>query len=165
MIGANLVPVVSWKQFSAEEPRIAADVRRRFGASRHHVLATLRRDGSPRLSAIEVHWRDDVLELWSMPGSHKALDLLRDPRMSVHAQPGEASLGEPDVKLSGRALEVADPSERRAWIERAKPASEDSHLFRVEITEVVTTGVDEAAGHLLIKLWRPSRGVVVFRRH
>lgn len=155
--------MTSWQQFAEDAPQIAADVRRRLAASRHHVLATLRRDGSPRVSATELHWRDDRLELWSMPGSRKALDLRADGRFSVHAQPGEASMADPDVKFSGVAVEVTDPDARRRWIEQAGPASTESHLFAVDLTEVVTTAVDE--DHLLIKLWRPTRGVVVFRRY
>ena len=165
MIGANLARMTAWQQFAADAPQIAADVRRRFAASRHHVLATLRRDGSPRVSATELHWRGDQLELWSMPGSRKALDLRADGRFSVHAQPGDASPADPDVKLTGIAAEVTDPRARRFWIEQESPAGTDSHLFRVDLTEVVTTAVDETEQNLLIKLWRPERGVVVFRRY
>ncbi|WP_344685441.1 pyridoxamine 5'-phosphate oxidase family protein [Saccharopolyspora taberi] len=154
---------MTWQQFAADAPQFAVEIRRQFTASRHHVLATLRRDGSPRVSAVELHWSDDQLELWSMPGSRKALDLRADGRFAVHARPGATSAADPDVKLSGVATEVTDPGERRRWIERAAPASTESHLFRVDLTEVVTTAVD--GDHLLIKLWRPARGVVAFRRY
>jgi hypothetical protein len=42
--------MVTWKQFSEEVPALADAVQARFKAHKHHVLATLRKDGSPRVS-------------------------------------------------------------------------------------------------------------------
>ncbi|MDJ0111546.1 pyridoxamine 5'-phosphate oxidase family protein, partial [Rhodococcus erythropolis] len=39
--------MVTWKQFSEEVPALAVAVQARFKAHKHHVLATLRKDGSP----------------------------------------------------------------------------------------------------------------------
>jgi hypothetical protein len=41
------------------------------------TLATLRRDGSPRISGTEVEFTDGQVWLGMMPGSLKALDLRR----------------------------------------------------------------------------------------
>ncbi|GAA0507603.1 pyridoxamine 5'-phosphate oxidase [Saccharopolyspora subtropica] len=155
--------MTTWQEFAAEAPELAAAVRKRFAAARHHVLATVRRDGSPRVSGIEVAWRGPDLTLGSMPGSRKALDLLRDPRCALHANPGDGSMADPDVKVSGRAVEVTG-AEHRAWVAEVQPPSEDSHLFRLDLTEVVSTGVADDQTHLVIRLWRPGQGVRTFRR-
>src|SRR5205823_6748377 len=75
----------AWAVVEAAEPEFAGRVRERFGAFRHHVLATLRKDGAPRLTGLEADFRDGELWLGMMVGSRKALDLRRDPRFSLHA--------------------------------------------------------------------------------
>jgi hypothetical protein len=155
--------MATWQQFTDEAPDLARTVRARFEAASHHVLATLRRDGSPRVSGTEVAWRGPDLTLGSMPGARKALDLRRDGRCAIHANPGDGSMADPDVKISGRAIEVHG-DEHRAWGAEAQPPSPDSHLFRLDLAEVVTTGVSEDQTHLVITLWTESRGVVTFRR-
>lgn len=132
----------SWTDFRAAEPVFADTVRRRFEQYRHHVLATLRTDGSPRLTGMEVDfWRDEP-HLGMMPNSRKALDLRRDPRFSVHANPGpDAEMTDGDVRISGRAVEVTDPAVLARFIEERKPP-EPFHLFRVEPTEVVRVGLE-----------------------
>ncbi|KAA5836275.1 pyridoxamine 5'-phosphate oxidase family protein [Saccharopolyspora hirsuta] len=155
----------TWQEFAEQAPEMAARVRARLESFQHHVLATLRRDGSPRVSGTEVAWRGPDLTFGSMPGSRKAADLLRDARFALHANPGapEDIMGGVDVKLAGRAVEVTG-DEHRAWIEEVKPPSPDSHLFRLELTEVTTTGVSEDQTHLAITRWTPAGGVQTFKR-
>jgi hypothetical protein len=155
--------MTTWQQFAAEAPELAKTVRERLEAAKHHVLATLRLDGSPRVSGTEVGWRGPDLTLGSMPGARKALDLRRDGRFALHANPGDGSMTAPDVKISGRAVEVAG-AEQQAWVEEIKPPSEDSHLFRLELAEVVATGVSDDQTHLVIQLWRPNQPVQTFKR-
>jgi pyridoxamine 5'-phosphate oxidase-like protein len=155
--------MASWKEFEAEAPELAGRVRAAFDAHRHKLLATLRRDGSPRISGIEATFADGELWLGMMPGSRKALDLRRDPRLALHSAsldpPEDDPAGWPgDAKLAGRAVEVSDP----ALKERLAGGSgqpDESHLFRVEVAEVVHTRVGDPADHLVIELWRPGRGV------
>ncbi|MYY06236.1 MULTISPECIES: pyridoxamine 5'-phosphate oxidase family protein [unclassified Streptomyces] len=153
----------SWTDFRAAEPVFADTVRRRFEQYRHHVLATLRTDGSPRLTGLEVDfWRDEP-HLGMMPNSRKALDLRRDPRFSVHANPGpDAEMADGDVRISGRAVEVTDPDVLARFIEERKPP-EPFHLFRVEPTEVVRVGL-EGGDTLVIGTWRPGRPLRTIRR-
>jgi hypothetical protein len=90
------------------------------------VLATLRRDGSPRVSGIEVEFTDGELVMGMMPGSVKAQDLRRDPRLSLHAAsedpPHDASRWLGDAKISGRAVEVGAPADE----------DEPAHRFKVD---------------------------------
>ncbi|MFI2214596.1 pyridoxamine 5'-phosphate oxidase family protein [Streptomyces sp. NPDC020141] len=144
----------SWADFLAAEPELAATVRARFERHRHHVLATLRKDGSPRVTGLEVIFREGELWLGMMPGSVKALDLRRDPRLAVHANPGaDDSMDGGDVKIAGRAAEVLDAAEIARFGD-AIGQPPPFHLFRVTLTEVVRTSV--RGDHLLIQSWRPG---------
>jgi hypothetical protein len=89
--------MATWEDFLAEAPQLAAAVRRGFEAAKHHVLATLRRDGSPRVSGTEVDFRGPDLVLGSMGGARKAADLRRDGRFALHAHPGD-DMDQGDVK-------------------------------------------------------------------
>jgi hypothetical protein len=75
----------SWREVEAEVPELAARARRFLDAHVHKTLATLRRDGSPRISGTEVDFADGELWLGSMWRSLKALDLQRDPRFALHS--------------------------------------------------------------------------------
>ncbi|GAB3342798.1 pyridoxamine 5'-phosphate oxidase family protein [Micromonospora halotolerans] len=75
-----------WSDLVASEPDFAARVRARFAVRKHGTMATLRRDGSPRISGTEFDFADDgQLRLGSMAGALKALDLRRDPRVALHS--------------------------------------------------------------------------------
>ncbi|WP_079064605.1 pyridoxamine 5'-phosphate oxidase family protein [Streptomyces sp. NRRL F-4489] len=151
-----------WAASEAVEPEFAAAVRERFGAYRHHVLATLRKDGSPRLSGLEADFRYGELWLGMMIGSRKALDLRRDPRFALHANPGGGTdLAEGDVRLSGRAVEVTDPGLKARYAAAVKPP-EPFHLYRAELTEVVRTSVEPP--FMKVESWRPGRPLRTIRR-
>ncbi|MFJ4711127.1 pyridoxamine 5'-phosphate oxidase family protein [Streptomyces sp. NPDC088785] len=155
----------NWSAFRAAEPDLATTVEDRFGAFTHHVLATLRKDGSPRTCGLEVRFLDGELWLGMMAGSLKALDLLRDPRCALQANPGEGtSMGGGDVRVSGRALLVEDePTVGRYTGQVAVPDPSSFHLFRVEVTEVTRTSVRDDA-YLLVEVWTPDGGLRSVRR-
>ena len=71
--------MASWSQIEAEAPDLAARAKAFFDAHVHKTLATIRRDGSPRISGSEVNFRDGELFIGSMSGAMKARDLQRDP--------------------------------------------------------------------------------------
>lgn len=153
----------TWADFRTAEPDFADTVRRRFEQYRHHVLATLRKDGSPRVTGLEVEFRLGEPFLGMMPNSRKALDLFRDPRFAVQANPGpDAEMADGDVRISGRAVEVTDPGVLARFIDEVKPP-EPFHLFRVELTEVVRIGL-EGGDTLLIQSWRPGGPLRTVRR-
>ncbi|MDQ0983909.1 pyridoxamine 5'-phosphate oxidase family protein [Streptomyces sp. V2I9] len=153
---------VSWDGFATAEPDFADTVRRRFRLYKHHVLATLRKDGSPRLTGLEADFRFGELLLGMMPNSLKALDLRRDPRFALQANPGpDAEMNDGDVRVSGRAVEITDPAVIARFIEEAAPP-EPFHLFRTELTEVVRIGLDGES--LVIRSWRPGRPLRTVRR-
>jgi Pyridoxamine 5'-phosphate oxidase len=157
--------MATWSEIEAAAPELAGRARAVFDAHKHKILATLRRDGSPRISGIEATIADGELWLGMMPGSRKALDLRRDPRLALHSAsddpPDDPATWAGDAKLSGRAVEVDDP----ALLERLGAGDQaDAHLFRVDITELVHTRVGDPADHLVIDLWREGAGLRQMRR-
>jgi hypothetical protein len=77
--------MASWQEISRAAPDFEATVRAIFDAHKHKSLATLRQDGSPRISGTEANFVDGDLWLGSMWQSRKARDLLRDPRFALHS--------------------------------------------------------------------------------
>lgn len=154
--------MATWKQFEQEAPELAAAVRARFEATKHHVLATLRRDGSPRVSGTEVQFAGDDLTLGSMPGAVKARDLQRDSRFALHANPGDGSMEAGDAKVAGLAVEITGTSAAPPDVAR-QPGAPPSHFFRLDLTEAVVTSV-EGGEYLLIQTWRPGAAVQSVRR-
>ncbi|WP_371577585.1 pyridoxamine 5'-phosphate oxidase family protein [Streptomyces sp. NBC_01314] len=153
----------NWGAFVAAEPELAQTVEGRFGAFTHHVLATLRRDGFPRTTGLEVRFVNGELWLGMMPDSRKARDLRRDPRFSLQANPGPGTgMGGGDVRVSGRAVEVDDPAVKAAYGEEVEPP-EPFHLFRTELTEVVRTYVEDDK-YLVVQVWKPGEPVRTLKR-
>ena len=152
--------MAAWRDIEAAEPEFAARVRALFDAGRHKTLATLRHDGTPRISGIECEFTDDgELQFGSMPDARKGDDLKRDPRFAIHGptfhpEPGRESEWPGEAKIAGRAVFAGllpAPGE-------AGPAGE---LFRADIDEVVVTGLNDNATKLVIESWTRDRG---FRR-
>ncbi|MEV0485803.1 pyridoxamine 5'-phosphate oxidase family protein [Streptomyces sp. NPDC050508] len=152
----------NWAVFVAAEPDLAATVEKRFGAFTHHILATLRKDGSPRTTGIEVRFLDGELWLGMMPDSLKALDLRRDPRFALQANPGAGTEMGGDVRVGGRAVEVTDAGVKGAYSKEVEPP-EPFHLFRTEVTEVVRTYVEDEK-YLIVQIWTPGAPVRTVRR-
>ena len=147
----------SWDELAAQAPELAGRVVARFAASRHNLVATLRRDGAPRISGVEVQHSGGQLWIGMMGGSRKAADLQRDPRLALHSAPVDLELREGDAKVSGRAVEVVDPDEIAAWLgDLGSQPPGPFHLFRVEVDEVSIVTVH--GDHLVIDAWRPDRG-------
>ncbi|UNO41499.1 pyridoxamine 5'-phosphate oxidase family protein [Streptomyces sp. MST-110588] len=153
---------LTWTAFAAAEPALARHVQNRFGAHRHHILGTLRRDGSVRLCGLEADFRFGELWLGMMNGSRKAQDLRRDPRFALHANPGpDTDMAGGDVRVAGRAVEVHDPDLLTRYAEQTSPP-QPFHLFRAELTEVVRTYIDDP--HIVVETWRPGRPSRTIRR-
>jgi hypothetical protein len=149
--------MASWKEFSRDAPDFAARVQAAFERNKHMTLATLRRDGSPRISGTEIQFDGDEVGFGMMGGSRKAHDLLRDPRIAVHGPtadpPDEAKDWAGEAKLAGRAVAVPidDPDD-------------DSYAFRIDVHEVVLTHLNDAGNRLVIESWHPGRGIEVVER-
>jgi hypothetical protein len=158
--------MASWKDVSAAAPEFARSVETAFDAHLHKTIATLRRDGSPRISGVEATFGDGELWLGMMPGSIKARDLVHDPRLAIHSATADSEMKNGDAKIAGRAVEITD----REMIKRLADGSGDEagqgepHLFRVDVTEAVLTRIGEPADHLVIESWHERRGLRKVKR-
>ena len=145
--------MATWAEFEASEPRFAARVRTLMTTRKHLTMATLRRDGSPRISGTEVQFAGDHLQIGSMPRAVKAGDLIRDPRLAIHGptrDPAKSGSWRGEAKIAGRAHEV--------------PGAGDGHTFRIEVDEVVITRLNKDRDRLVIESWTPARGYSVVER-
>ena len=152
----------TWREVASAAPELAALVRARFEATGLGLLATVRRDGSPRISGIEPLFTDDELWLGMMPDSRKAIDLLRDPRFALHSATIDKQVTQGDAKVGGRAVLVEDEPTKAAFGAAFKAHTGADippgpfTLFRAEVLEVST--VQPAGGdHLNIDYWREGQ--------
>jgi Pyridoxamine 5'-phosphate oxidase len=145
--------VTSWQDVEQAEPEFAQRVRALFDAHRHKTLATLRADGSPRISGIETVFEDGELVFGSMPNARKGADLRRDPRFALHSatvDPVEGAEAQwpGEAKISGRAISAGPIAE-----------GPDGDRFVADIAEVVHTHLNEQATRLVVEWWAPSHGL------
>ena len=145
----------AWAEVERAAPELAARVRERFGVRKHCSMATIRIDGSPRISGTEVEFVDGELRLGSMPNAVKANDLLRDGRVAIHSPTVDPPEGQPtawegEAKVAGVAVVAKSPDE--------------SHRFSIDVRELVLTHLDEEGKQLVITSWHPDRGVREIRR-
>jgi hypothetical protein len=141
--------VATWAAFEAEAPELAARIRARLDAHKHKTIATLRRDGSPRISGIECEIEDGELQFGSMWQGVKALDLLRDPRFAIHSGSDDPADWEGDAKVAGLAHGVVRDSEDHGQY----------HLFTADIREAVLVHLNEARDKLVVESWHEGRGL------
>lgn len=140
--------MTAWQVVEQAAPEFARRVRELFDAHRHKTIATLRADGSPRISGIETAFENGELVFGSMPGARKGADLRRDPRFALHSatiDPIEGSEAQwpGEAKISGRA--IAD--------------GPDGDAFHADIAEVVHTHLNDEATKLVVEWWTPAHGL------
>ena len=146
--------MAAWQQIEQDAPEFAARVRARFDAGTNKTIATLRRDGAPRISASELTFANGEVTLGMMSGSMKLLDVRRDPRIAVHSPTLEPPAGDPDAgpgdaKLAGTVVETAPPAGNHY---------QGAGFFKLDITEAALTYVGTPADHLVIESWHAGRG-------
>ena len=145
--------MASWAEFAAAEPEFASRVRKLMRSRKHLTMATLRRDGSPRISGTEVQFTGEHMQIGSMPRAVKAMDLRRDARVAIHGpthDPTQGGRWRGEAKIAGRAVEI--------------PTDGDGHAFRIDIEEAVITRLNEVGNRLLIESWNPGLGYRVAER-
>jgi hypothetical protein len=145
--------MTAWSEFERAEPEFARRVRALFDAHRHKTIATVRADGSPRISGIEASFDDGELTFGSMPRARKGADLVRDPRFALHSATvdpveGAEARWPGEAKISGRAVPAG-----------AVVEGPDGDLFRADVAEVVHTHLDEKASMLVVEWWTPTSGL------
>jgi Pyridoxamine 5'-phosphate oxidase len=145
--------VTAWRDVEDAEPEFARRVRELFEARRHKTIATLRADGSPRISGIEAAFENGDVVFGSMADSRKGADLRRDPRFAMHSATFDPVKGEEakwpgEAKISGRAIASQPMSEGEA-----------GDRFTADIAHVVHTHLNEEATMLVVEWWTPDDGL------
>lgn len=150
--------MTAWQDIEKVEPEFAKRVRALFDGHRHKTIATLRVDGSPRISGIEAAFEGGELGFGSMPNARKSADLRRDPRFALHSatvDPVEGAEAQwpGEAKISGRAIAAGPISE-----------GTDGDQYHADISEVVHTHLNEKATMLVVEWWTPEHGLRMIER-
>jgi hypothetical protein len=145
--------VTAWSAVEDAVPEFAERVRTLFDAHKHKTIATIRADGSPRISGIEVVFEDGDLVVGSMPQARKGADLRRDPRFALHSatiDPVEGAEADwpGEAKISGRLVSAGPIT-----------AGPEGDRFVADVTEVVHTHLNAEATLLVIEWWTPAEGL------
>jgi hypothetical protein len=145
--------MTAWRDFERAAPEFAQRVQALFDAHRHKTIATLRADGSPRISGIETVFEGGELVFGSMSNARKGADLRRDPRFALHSatvDPVEGAEAQwpGEAKISGRAIAAGPLTD-----------GPEGDRFHVDLAEVVHTHLDEKATMLVVEWWTPARGL------
>jgi hypothetical protein len=141
--------VASWADFEASHPEFASRVQSLMASRKHLTMATLRRDGSPRISGTEIEFAGGQMRIGSMPGAVKAADLRRDPRVAIHGPTEDPPPDNPrgwkgEAKVAGTAVEV--------------DSGGTAHRFNIDIREAVITHLNDEGTRLVVESWNPERG-------
>jgi Pyridoxamine 5'-phosphate oxidase len=150
---------VIWAELRTAAPEIARLGEERLGRMRVALLGTLRKDGSPRISPVEPFLTHTRLVFGAMFWSAKRQDLARDPRCVLHSAVSGPDSGEGELKLYGRAVEVADPVREEpagAWWAGRPPR--EATVFCLDIDVAVFISWDLEHGELTIRRWSPQSG-------
>jgi hypothetical protein len=111
-----------WSDIENTQPRLAGLGHERLIRPGVVLVATIRRDGTARLSPVEPFVLDGDLWLSMMWQSAKARDLLRDPRILVHSVITNRDGAEGEFKVRGTARAEDDPAVQRRYADTVAAA-------------------------------------------
>jgi nitroimidazol reductase NimA-like FMN-containing flavoprotein (pyridoxamine 5'-phosphate oxidase superfamily) len=100
--------MTAWSEFAEAAPGLADFGERRL-EKRIAYLATIRKDGSPRVHPVSPFLVHGQLYIHMEPSSPKRQDLLRDGRYALHCAVEDYSGGQGEFMICGQAREVPDP--------------------------------------------------------
>ena len=151
--GGIVDAMTAWQDVERAEPEFAQRVRGLFDAHRHKTIATVRADGSPRISGIEAAFEDGEVVFGSMPNARKGADLRRDPRFALHSATvdpvdGAEAQWPGEAKISGRAIHLGPAT-----------GGPEGDRFQGDIAEVVHTHLNDQATLLVVEWWTPTHGL------
>ena len=152
---------VTFAEMEAQAPDLAGKARERFGVTGLSLVATLRRDGWPRISPVEPLVFEGQLYLGMMPASMKSLDLGRDSRCLVHSTVSDKDGTDGEVKLYGHGRRITDADEIERYCVALEAAigwrpggPDDFDLWALDITSGAY--VHFAEGAQSIATWEPG---------
>ena len=130
---------MSWRALEDKNPELAA-----FGVSRLHgqvaYLATLRKDGSPRVHPMTPIIGQGHLFVFMEPTSPKGHDLRRDGRYAIHCAVSDTSGGSGEFTGSGQAQFIDNPELRVLAVRLAPYSPADRYiLFEFSLESAAST--------------------------
>jgi hypothetical protein len=160
--------MASWIDVTRNAPELGVAVQQRFDAHGVGLLATIRRDGSPRIAGLEPLFALDELWLGMMPGSRKSADVRRDSRFALHSTIADKNVVDGDARISGRAAWVEDDGVKAAFAEAFAaatgypPGVGPFDLFRADVSEIMF--LKPEGDHLTIRWWNERDGLHTVER-
>src|SRR6266699_6665653 len=156
-----------WADFETAAPMLAAQGRELIEHFRFVLVGTIRRDGTPRISPVEARLVRGHLMLVMIPGTLKARDLVRDPRILVNSPITHPDDPNREFKLRGRVIEIQDPELREATASAIEATSgwrppAGWHFFALDIEDVVFLAWQH--GILDLTSWDRDHGLDSVRR-
>lgn len=164
-----LLGMLTWHDFVRAAPRISEIFTRRHAACGNLcMLATVRRDGSPRICPMEPRVFEGELLLIGMPNTTKFTDLRRDPRFCLHTATTDPQVGDGDAKVWGEVVHLPE-KELHQRFATALHAETDMDLrgqefdpfYAARITGASAVEVDNA---LNITVWKPGESEHMVRK-
>jgi hypothetical protein len=163
--------MTTWTELTAHAPRITTIFTRRHAATGHLcLLATLRKDGFPRISPIEPKIFEGELLLIGMPDTTKFYDLGRDPRFCLHTATVDTHVADGDAKLWGVVHNVPDPDLHQRFAEHLFTQTgfdlrgqKFDHFYAADIT--AASAVEVIDDHMDVTIWKPGEPERVVRKH
>ncbi|GAB3449947.1 pyridoxamine 5'-phosphate oxidase family protein [Actinophytocola sediminis] len=144
--------MATWKDVEQDAPEFANRVHAVFAAGTNKTIATLRADGSPRISGTELEFAAGEVTLGMMADGRKLLDVRRDPRVAIHSptiEPPKDGVWPGDAKIAGRLAAIDPPPDS---------PHEGAGFFAVDIAEVALVYLGDTGDHLVIESWHAGRG-------
>jgi hypothetical protein len=155
-----------WSELERRQPRLAEIGRQRLLDPGVVLVATIRGDGTPRLSPVEPLVMDGVLWLSMLWHSKKAMDLIRDPRVLVHSVVTSRDGREGEFKVRGHARGEQDGGVQRRYAAAVaqdlgwNPEPGHFHLFALDIDHLSYLRYDDSTGDQYVTQWPPGREYV-----
>ena len=142
---------MSWQVFEGQSPELATLLYEKLNRKIAY-LATLKKDGSPRLHPVTPFIANGMLYIFTEPSSPKVRDLTRDGRYALHCSVGG---GGPlvEIEVSGEAVVIQNPHVRElAQRYAASSVVIDSYvLYAFHIKRVLVVEYDE--GKPVVRRW------------
>jgi hypothetical protein len=134
---------MSWKELAAGAPGMAEFGRQRF-ADEVAYLATVKKDGGPRVHPVTPIIGQGRLFLFMEPTSPKGFDLRRDGRYALLCSVADSDGGQGEFVVTGAAELVEDAAVRAIAVKHASYHPADRYiLFELTIDTAFSTEYDE----------------------
>jgi hypothetical protein len=146
---------MSWRYLEEQQPELAV-----FGAERLHgkvaYLATIRKDGSPRVHPVTPIIGQGHLFVFMEPTSPKGHDLQRDGRYAIHCSVSDTNGASGEFIMTGRAHLIDDPALRALAARLASYAPADRYiLFEFDVESAASTTYPD--DQPMRRFWKPEK--------